>query len=658
MKYHAQFPGVHHSGASVRGGKTGELFSNPTGTVPLGTNHFLAMYDHLSPLHGWNPPANTTPPGWGYDYCYHMDQGSSYGDVLLSSGDLNGNYPFSPDFIPRPNVTPARDRWTCFELMVEANTLGQADGRVGLWMDGTLIADHPGLRFRTIAELKARYITPVAVYASEVRPNQTMWYDDVVIATQYIGPMAGSSAPVITVPPTNRTVFVGQAATFSVTASGAAPLRYQWQTNTVNIANATNATYTTPPTTLADSGTGFRVIVTNSRGSVMSSVAVLTVLPPDPTPPVVSLTAPANGATVSNTVTVSATATDNVAVAGVQFRLDGVSDLGAEDTVSPYSISWDTAGAANGIHALTAVARDTAGNLTPSVFLTVTVTNTGGSIMGNNGEGTTTDHISDGSGSYINASRFLAGSSFTATVIKAKVLGITGKYQCALYRDNGGVPQALLQGTAEVTNPSTGWQTFPLTSAQAIQGGAYYWLAIWSDLPSPSAGIYCDAGGGSTRWTGVAPYGAWPDPITTTGGSNVRYCIYAEGPSNGDVLVNGLPSSWLIQYFGSTNAANGGPLDDGDGDGMNNYGEWKSGTNPTNRLSVLRISDWRMGLSSNLVMGWSSVTGKHYTLQGTTNLLLGFPEVVSNHIPATPPTNTHTLPLGPEPQQFYRVMVE
>jgi hypothetical protein len=384
----------------------------------------------------------------------------------------------------------------------------------------------------------------------------------------------------------------------------------------------------------------------------------LTVLPPDMTRPTVSLTAPAAGATVSSTVTVSATATDNLAVAGVQFRLDGVSDLGAEDTVSPYSISWDTTGAANGIHALTAVARDTAGNLTTSDFIAVTVTNAGGSILGNQGEGTTTDHISDGSGSYINASRFLAGSSFTATVIKAKVLGIPGKYQCAVYRDHGGVPQALLQGTAEISNPSTGWQTFALTLAQPIEGGAYYWLAIWSDLPSTSAGIYCDAEGGSTRWTGVVPYGAWPDPITTTGGSSVRYCIYAEGASNGDVLVNGLPSSWLIQYFGSTNAANGGTLDDGDGDGMQNYGEWKAGTNPTNRLSVLRISEWRRGSSSDLVMGWPSVTGKRYTLQGTTNLLVGFPEAVSNPVGATPPTNTHTLGRGQEPQKFYRVMVE
>ena len=53
------------------------------------------------------------------------------------------------------------------------------------------------------------------------------------------------------------------------------------------------------------------------------------------------MTAPAAGATVSGTVTVSASASDNVGVAGVQFLLDGAS-LGAEDTTAPYAISWNT----------------------------------------------------------------------------------------------------------------------------------------------------------------------------------------------------------------------------------------------------------------------------------------------------------------------------
>src|SRR5262249_31262149 len=89
----------------------------------------------------------------------------------------------------------------------------------------------------------------------------------------------------------------------------------------------------------------------------------------------VSITAPANGATVAGTsVTVSATAADNVAVVGVQFLLDGA-NLGAEDTATPYSIAWNTAAVANGVHSLTARARDGAGNTTASAAVTVTVRN-------------------------------------------------------------------------------------------------------------------------------------------------------------------------------------------------------------------------------------------------------------------------------------------
>jgi hypothetical protein len=92
------------------------------------------------------------------------------------------------------------------------------------------------------------------------------------------------------------------------------------------------------------------------------------------TPPTVSITAPANGATVAGTVTVSASASDNVGVVGVQFKLDGV-NLGAEVTAAPYTLSWITTTATNGAHTLTAVARDAAGNTTPASAVSVTVDN-------------------------------------------------------------------------------------------------------------------------------------------------------------------------------------------------------------------------------------------------------------------------------------------
>jgi hypothetical protein len=97
--------------------------------------------------------------------------------------------------------------------------------------------------------------------------------------------------------------------------------------------------------------------------------------PPDTTSPTVSMTIPAHGATIFGTNTpISATASDNIGVIGVQFKLNN-SNLGAEDTASPYSISWDSTTVANGNYTLTAVARDAAGNTRVASAVTVTVSN-------------------------------------------------------------------------------------------------------------------------------------------------------------------------------------------------------------------------------------------------------------------------------------------
>jgi hypothetical protein len=67
----------------------------------------------------------------------------------------------------------------------------------------------------------------------------------------------------ITTQPTNQTVSMGQSATFTVAASGTAPLAYQWRKNSANVAGAMAANYTTPATTAADNGTRFDVVVSN-----------------------------------------------------------------------------------------------------------------------------------------------------------------------------------------------------------------------------------------------------------------------------------------------------------------------------------------------------------------------------------------------------------
>src|SRR6266550_4174162 len=88
---------------------------------------------------------------------------------------------------------------------------------------------------------------------------------------------AAAAAPSITTQPVNQTVTVGQTATFTVVATGTAPLSYQWQKNTTAISGATSASYTTPATTSADNSAKFVVVVSNTAGSVTSNPATLTV---------------------------------------------------------------------------------------------------------------------------------------------------------------------------------------------------------------------------------------------------------------------------------------------------------------------------------------------------------------------------------------------
>jgi len=119
---------------------------------------------------------------------------------------------------------------------------------------------------------------------------------------------AAAVPPTITAEPANQTVNAGQMATFSVTASGTAPLSYQWQKNSVNINGATGSSYTTPAATSGDNGAKFDVVVTNSAGSQTSSMATLTVNAA-PVAPTITVQPANQTVTAGQTATFSVTAT-------------------------------------------------------------------------------------------------------------------------------------------------------------------------------------------------------------------------------------------------------------------------------------------------------------------------------------------------------------
>ena len=168
---------------------------------------------------------------------------------------------------------------------------------------------------------------------------------------------ASAVAPSITAQPANKTVTAGQTATFSVTATGTAPLTYQWKKNGTASAAPASASYTTPATAASDNNAKFTVTVTNSVSSATSNAATLTVnVPPSIT------TQPAN-----RTVNAGQTATFSVVATGTgtltyQWKKNGAAIGGA--TAASYTTP-------------ATVASDNGASFT------VTVTGTSGSVTSN-----------------------------------------------------------------------------------------------------------------------------------------------------------------------------------------------------------------------------------------------------------------------------------
>jgi hypothetical protein len=182
---------------------------------------------------------------------------------------------------------------------------------------------------------------------------------------------AATVAPSITTQPLSQTIIAGQTATFSVTATGTAPLSYQWRQNGVAIGGASSSSYTTPAETTSANGTQFSVVVSNSAGSVTSAAATLTVNAATVAPSIT--TQP-----LSQTIIAGQTATFSVVAAGTsplayQWRKNGTAISGA--TASSYTTPAETT-SDNGAQ-FTVVVSNSAGTVTSAAaILTVTAPGT------------------------------------------------------------------------------------------------------------------------------------------------------------------------------------------------------------------------------------------------------------------------------------------
>jgi chitodextrinase len=130
---------------------------------------------------------------------------------------------------------------------------------------------------------------------------------------------------------------------------------------------------TVPGTTTVSFGAGSAIVRATDNSDILGSTVPGTYTIGDP-PPVVTITNPAEGEEVSGTVSVTATATDNIGVTKVEFRIDG--NLRNTDTATPYAYNWDTTTDADGEHTVSAKAYDVSCSANcPEDSITVTVRN-------------------------------------------------------------------------------------------------------------------------------------------------------------------------------------------------------------------------------------------------------------------------------------------
>ena len=159
----------------------------------------------------------------------------------------------------------------------------------------------------------------------------------------------GGLVVTVTSPASGSTV--GATITVSANANPAVMVRgVQFTLNGANLgAEDTTAPYATSwnTTTVSNGSHTLRAVARDALGLRFTSDPVVVTVFNDTTPPTVAIISPSSGSTVSGSITVSANASDNVGVAGVQFQLDGA-PLGTEDTTAPYSATWDTSAAAPG----------------------------------------------------------------------------------------------------------------------------------------------------------------------------------------------------------------------------------------------------------------------------------------------------------------------
>ncbi len=166
---------LHHVGGGLAGvasdGKWDEM--GKAGVRPDGDDSFNAGFEP------WREWGRTDSPGYMFLYTYWMDMKKG------RDGNYWGNMLEPPE---KKRVVPKRGKWVCLEQMIRVNTVGEADGEMAAWIDGELYMHWKGFRWRTTERLRIKRFN-LGLYLHEARKSNTVYYDDVVVSTGYVGPV-------------------------------------------------------------------------------------------------------------------------------------------------------------------------------------------------------------------------------------------------------------------------------------------------------------------------------------------------------------------------------------------------------------------------------------------------------------------------------------
>jgi hypothetical protein len=336
-------------------------------------------------------------------------------------------------------------------------------------------------------------------------------------------------APSITSNPTNQTVTAGQMATFSVVATGTAPLTYQWNMNGAAIGGATATSYTTAATTTANSGEAFSVTASNAAGSATSGSATLTVN--------ALVVAPAfTSNPTSQTVTAGQTATFFAVATGTapityQWNMNGAAIGGA--TSAAYTTAATTT--ANSGETFSVTVSNSAGTITSS-SATLTVNPAATMLLGANPSSLSFGSVTVGSNSVLPVTLTNSGNS-NVTVSNVSISGA------------GFTPSGV--STGQILTPGTA--TMNVTFAPAASGNATGSVTITSNATNSPMTISLAGAGAAPATFSVAL--TWSPSTSSVVGYNVYRATTAGGeagssPINGSTLISG-------ENFTDTNLVDG-----------------------------------------------------------------------------------------------------